>query len=774
MILRFFKKESIAKRFIFRILIFSSCITFLLTAIQLMFDYIRDVNLIEDKLFQIETSYQQAFAQSVWVLDHGLLKAQIEGILKIPDIQFLEIRKEGRPLIAMGKPKDKNIIVREFELFYTYQNSKIHLGTCILHADLEGVYNRLIEKAVIILLGQGTKTFLVSIFIFFLFYNLIGKHLKTITDFTQNLNLNKEQLLILKRPKCRATMNDELALVSKSINTMVFSLQVTYKDLLLTNKTLKREISERQHAEDHLQENHALLNAIIEGTSDAIFLKNLNGEYELANTACLKAFGRSKEEVIGKKDEELLPPESAKVVIEVDKRVVESNRTCMTEDRLETAYGDTYWLSNKNPFRDKNGNIKGLIGISRNITDIKKAEKSEQELKKRLQQAQKMEAIGTLAGGIAHDFNNILTVIFGYTDIAMGKVEKGSPVEKALKRVKTAGHRAKDLVSQILTFSRQDDANHTAILPVPVIKEGIKMLRSSIPATITINENIDPGCRTILADSTQLHQILINLCTNAYHAMEEKGGELTISLLNRETQTGDPSEKKSGQFVVLTISDTGPGIPREHQERIFEPYFTTKELGKGTGMGLAIVHGIVKSFGGDISLYSTPETGTRFEICFPASKDLLSQKQGPDQTIIAGTEHILFIDDEEAIVAMGENLLESLGYKVTAKQDSFDALQTFKENPDGYDLVISDQTMPGMTGMELSKKILQINPDTPIILNTGYSAQVSEKRVKEAGIFALMYKPATKKEYAAKIRNALDNRKNIPPVLPEGYSTGSL
>ncbi|MCG8618791.1 MAG: ATP-binding protein [Desulfobacterales bacterium] len=750
--------RSIARRFIFWILIFSSCVTLLLTSIQLMLDYNRDLNLIEQELVQIETSYQQAFSQSLWVMDNLLLETQISGVLKIPDIEYLETRKDGTLVTAMGREKKKRILTRQFELFYNYRNNKVHLGYCLIHADLSQVYNRLIEKAVIILLGQGAKTFLVSIYIFFLFYHLIGKHLKTISDFTRHLDLKKDAVLELERGSDPGKI-DELTLMTRSFNEMMASLRESYRDQYHVNQSLQSEVDERKAAEAKLQKNHDLVNAILEGTTDAIFLKNKRGEYQLANAACLNAFGKTRREVIGKTDDDLFPPESARAVKERDAEVMGSGQSLLFEERLETAYGDSYWMSNKAPFRDREGKIIGLIGIARNVTELKLAREGKQELERRLQQAQKMEAIGTLAGGIAHDFNNILAAIFGYTDLAAAKMPKDCPAGKSLERVKVAGHRAKDLVRQILTFSRQDDAELTAVLPAPIVKEGIKMIRSSIPTTIRIVENIDSGCREVLANPTQLYQIVLNLCTNAYHAMEASGGDLHISLLNRSSIDGRLDSDAGADerwYVSLVIQDSGPGIPEEFQARIFEPYFTTKAQGKGTGMGLAIVHGIVESYGGRIEFHSTPETGTRFEILLPVSDDVQATADEPVKELETGKEHILFVDDETAIADMGKELLEGLGYSVTASHDSAEALDSFTRNPCLYDLVITDQTMPGITGIELAQRIHSIRPGLPVILSTGYSSQVSDTGSLEGGISTVLPKPVTKKEYARSVRTVLD------------------
>ena len=393
------------------------------------------------------------------------------------------------------------------------------------------------------------------------------------------------------------------------------------------------------------------------------------------------------------------------------------------------------------------------------ITDRKNAEKERQTLETHLQHAQKMEAIGTLAGGIAHDFNNILGAILGYAEMAYEDSLSGSVKPSDLNQVVQASHRAKDLVKQILAFSRQAEAQKIPLRPAALVKETIKLLRSSIPTTIDIQQDIDSEADLILADPTQIHQIMMNLCTNAFHAMEETGGTLSISLKNKTLTQLDlvslPSVQP-GQFVQLFIGDTGSGIAPEIQNRIFDPYFTTKEQGKGTGMGLAIVHGIAKSYGGFVTCHSEIGAGTVFELCLPALLEQIVPESKKFEMNSVGTERILFIDDEEILAKMGQTMLERLGYTVTVEVNSLEALATFKNQPEAFDLVITDQTMPGMTGTDLARRILQIRPGMPIILCTGYSSQVTKEQTRSFGIKGFALKPLSRKDIAVLIRTVLD------------------
>ncbi len=395
------------------------------------------------------------------------------------------------------------------------------------------------------------------------------------------------------------------------------------------------------------------------------------------------------------------------------------------------------------------------------VTDItmrKRAEEEKIKLQAQLSQAQKMEAIGTLAGGIAHDFNNYLSVILGYADMAIEDAPSGSKFKNDLTKITAAANRAKELVKQILTFSRQTRIERIPLNIQSLIKEGLKLLRSSIPATISIVEEIEVVDRAILADPTQIHQILMNLCTNASHAMEASGGILNVSLKTTFIETEDQKKGlhiKTGEYVELSIIDTGPGIAPDIIDKIFDPYFTTKEIGKGTGMGLAIIHGIMKEYGGTITVESKEGHGAAFRAYFPVVEADVAAEIVQVADLVQGKERILFVDDEQLLAEMGKDMLERLGYHVTVRGSSAEALTTFQNTPNEFDVVITDQTMPDMTGADLARLMLQIRPDIPIILCTGYSNLIDEHSAKALGIREFALKPLTRNVLAELIRNVL-------------------
>lgn len=396
------------------------------------------------------------------------------------------------------------------------------------------------------------------------------------------------------------------------------------------------------------------------------------------------------------------------------------------------------------------------------LTNIKRAEEEKRILESQLLQVQKMEAIGTLAGGIAHDFNNILSALMGYAELALEDLPPDSEAYDNLVEVLKASERAKDLVRQILTFSRQDKVEKKPVQIGLLVKEALKFLRASLPTTIEIRQRLTSTTGKILADPTQIHQVLMNLCTNAAQAMEETGGILTVGLDEVVLPPDDPtfsSELDPGTYLRLTVSDTGKGMSPEILARIFEPFFTTKEPGKGTGMGLAVVHGIVRSHGGDIKVTSEPGKGTTFEVLFPKIETLASSEPLAPIEVPKGRGRILLVDDEESLVHLGQEMLKRLGYEVVTKTSSLEALETFRLEPQAFDLVITDQTMPYMTGLQLAERMLAIRPEMPIILCTGFAETITVEEARRRGLRDLVVKPWKKAELAQILHQVLSGQK---------------
>ena len=402
------------------------------------------------------------------------------------------------------------------------------------------------------------------------------------------------------------------------------------------------------------------------------------------------------------------------------------------------------------------------LQIATDISRIKDLEKESLRIQAQLQQAQKMEAIGTLAGGIAHDFNNILSAVIGYTEIALADVPGNSSQHQNLQEVLKAGNRARDLVKQILTFSRQTEQELKPVQINQIVRETLKLLRASLPTTVTIAQQIESDS-AVLADPTQIHQVIMNLCTNAAHALRDNGGQLKIDLSDVMLDGSFIEQHpylSPGGFIKLSIADDGHGMEKSILDRIFDPFFTTKERGEGTGMGLAVVLGIIKSHGGTITVDSEVGKGSVFDVFLPVIKREVDHEVRTKAPIPTGTERILFIDDEKALVDLGRQILERLGYTVTVRTSSVEALELFMEHPEKFDLVITDMTMPNMTGDDLAGKLLNVRTDIPIILCTGYSEKISREKAQSLGIKEFILKPIVMRELARIVRSVLDDEGN--------------
>jgi PAS domain S-box-containing protein len=539
------------------------------------------------------------------------------------------------------------------------------------------------------------------------------------------------------------------------------------KGIISGSVHLFRDINEQKKIEEALQESEERFRSIMEYSPSVIELYDQDGLQTYVNNAYEKLWGFPASHTVDKFN--VLQSEEVENtgLIEYVKRAYGGEVVTVPDYKFDSTgtteaqgKGRVRWLSTRiYPLKDKDGNVENIVISHEDVSEIKFAEEERIKLEKQLRHAVKMEAIGTLAGGIAHDFNNILGIILGYAEMAKEDAPQSGEISKQIDSVIKAGIRGKELVKHILAFSRKIEQE---IVPVELdilVKESLKLLRASIPTTIEIRQNINAQAPVIMADPTQIHQVLINLCTNAASAMEENGGILRIDLskvyLLPEEVVSTPSVKP-GTFVKLSVSDTGEGMDREIVERVFEPFFTTKQQEKGTGMGLAVVHGIVSSLGGIIRVESKPGQGTVFDVFFPASEGREVWRDEETPSIEKGNEHVLFVDDEQMMVEMGQAVLERLGYEVTAMTSADEALEVFKANTGTFDLVITDQTMPYKTGVQFSKELLAIKPDLPIILCTGFSKKISEKDIKAIGIRELALKPLEIKKMAEIIRRVLD------------------
>jgi PAS domain S-box-containing protein len=498
-----------------------------------------------------------------------------------------------------------------------------------------------------------------------------------------------------------------------------------------------------------LFESESMYKTLAESSYAGVFIVQ-DGTFQFVNPHIMEYSGFSEKELIGRSPIAFVHPD--------DREMTQANAIEMLRGKRSIPY--EYRVINRK------GNIRRLMETVRSITYKGKRATlgSSMDITERyqmeniLRQAQKMEAIGTLAGGIAHDFNNILSAIMGYTDMALTDRKADDPHRGYLEQVYKAGERARDLVKQILAFSRREEKEKKPVLVAPILKEGVKLLRSTLPATINIKQEIKDTSIMVLADPTQVHQVLMNLCTNAAHAMREKGGTLWIQLVREgigSAGTSRPLNLTAGSYAKLTVSDSGHGIDASIVDRIFDPFFTTKLPGEGTGLGLSVVYGIVKDHGGEIDLSSELGKGTTVTVYFPLIQAEKPIEGRTPEDIPGGSERILFIDDEAALAELASVMLTSMGYQVTSRTSSVEALEAFRANPYGFDMVITDMTMPNIRGDHLAKELLKIRPDIPIIICTGFSEMISEDKAKNIGIREFIMKPINKKELAVAIRDAL-------------------
>ncbi len=509
------------------------------------------------------------------------------------------------------------------------------------------------------------------------------------------------------------------------------------------------DITERKQAEEALQESEAKYRSMMESMKDPAYICSSDLVIEYMNPRMVSRVGR-----------DATGDYCYKAIYNSDEKC----SWCVFDNILQGEHIDyeladprdnRYYSVTNSPIYHSDGTISKLT-IFRDITDNKSIEAQ-------LHQARKMESIGTMAGGIAHDFNNILYMITGNAELAMEDIPAWNPAHENLKEIKSAGLRAAGIVKQILTFSRQTAQELKPIGAVMVIKDALKFMRSTIPATIEIQQNFPDKEVTILGDPTQINQVMMNLCINASQAMEETGGVLDIlveTITLNEKANDSYSDLTTGNWLKITVNDTGPGIRSDIIDRIFDPYFTTKDVGKGSGMGLAVAHGIVKNHHGTISVESELGKGTTFTIFFPVATERPAKDVKASDVIPRGAgERVLFVDDEASITNMTGKMLERLGYKVQTATSPVDALELFRAKPDAFDLVLTDMTMPKMTGVRLSEKLKEIRPDIPVVICTGHSALIDEEKAKSLGIDGYVMKPIVIRDIAIAIRKVLDEAK---------------
>jgi two-component system, cell cycle sensor histidine kinase and response regulator CckA len=559
----------------------------------------------------------------------------------------------------------------------------------------------------------------------------------------------------------RELMEEELQKYRFQLEEMVNERTI---EVLLANKQLKQEVLERKKAELAILESEKKMRNIIEKSRDGIILVDENGSIIQWNSGQETIYGTKRAMVVGKKIWDVQFQHEPK-----------TQRDEENHKKIENIWVDFY-KTGVNPFKNDlhvsmierpDGNLRDIQqmyftietdnGVMMACTTRDITEKLLME--KQLTQSQKMEAMGTLAGGIAHDFNNLLGGIIGYTDLAIRKADKDSPLQKYLGQVLTASRRATDLVKQILTFSRSEDKEKKEPVQLSlIVKEALKLLRSTLPVNIEVISRIEAKDCFILANPTQFHQVIMNLCTNAIHAMKDNGGIMEVKLIEETIE--DPVYKgiKPGPHLRLTVSDTGCGVKQEFLDKIFDPFFTTKKPGEGTGMGLAVVHGIVEGHSGHITVFSKEGQGTAFSILVPIIVDVIHKQETEEKDIPRGDERILLVEDDAYLAEAEKKMLEELGYKVTALTSSVEAFEIFQKLSDRFDIIITDYAIPKMTGVQLIRKVRSINSDIPVIICTGFSKEVQQQKIGSLGIGEIIMKPIELGYIANAIRRLLEKK----------------
>ena len=527
---------------------------------------------------------------------------------------------------------------------------------------------------------------------------------------------------------------------------------IEWTDGRLVKLQIATDITERKRIEEELRISEEHYREYFEENISGSYISTCEGQLIACNEEYRKIFGfDSIKHALDTPITNFFKDSNDRInflnIIKKEKRVTGFEPKLMRPDGTPI-----HLIENASGVFDEDGNLKHIRGFLLDVTEQKK-------LEAQLQQAQKMEAIGTLAGGIAHDFNNLLFPVLGHAEILLEDIPEDSPIHDGLKEIHKGAIKARDLVKQILTFSRQDEVVFTTMKLEPIVKESIKFIRSTIPTSIEIIEDINNNCGSVKADATQIHQIVMNLTANAYHALEDTGGKLTVSLKEIESNEINvkTADMRSGRYACLTVSDTGIGMKKTITEKIFDPFFTTKEKGKGTGMGLSVVHGIVAHMKGVIQVDSRFGKGTQFNVYLPIERRVSEKKRKQfEDSIQKGSETIMIVDDQEDVVIMEEKILKRLGYQVVPYTSSIEALDAFCKTPEKFDMVITDMAMPSMSGDRLAVELIKIRPDIPILLCTGFSETMSEEKVASLGIKGFVMKPITINTFAQKVRHVLD------------------
>ncbi|HEV8680698.1 MAG TPA: ATP-binding protein, partial [Stellaceae bacterium] len=748
-------RRGVGLRLLVGVLLFSSAVTLVLTLLQLYLDYRHDVGAIERRLNEIEQGYLGAIGENLWRLDQPQLRLELEGILRLPDMRAAEVREiaDANPLVvAVGERGTRWVMAREVPIIHVAQGSPRQIGTLYVEATLADVYRQLVDKALVILASQGAKTFLVSLFIIYFFHRLVTRHLVAFAEFVRSYDFHQPAapLRLQRRPPATA---DELDQVVASFNGLCASLQRAYDDLRKVNADLELDIAARRQVEEALRKSEQRFRDYAEIASDWFWETGPDHRFSYLSERVAN-FGFDPVGLIGRRRWEL--------AMDLEEEPEKWRRHFALLERHEPFRGFVYKITRADgspgfaetsgkPIFDAAENFTGYRGGARDMT-------AQHETEAQLQQAQKMAAVGQLTGGVAHDFNNLLTVVIGSLDLALDHVqgETRAIVETAVR----ASQKAANLVHRLLAFSRRQTLRPET-LDLNRLTTGMEdLLRRTVGAHFDIAMKLEPGLWPASADRGQVESALLNLTINARDAMPE-GGRLLIETANKrldEVYVAHNNDVAVGDYVVLAVTDTGTGMPPDVLERALEPFFTTKEIGKGSGLGLSVIYGFAKQSRGHLKIYSEVGHGTTVRLYLPraAAAGVEAVARPSPAAHARGDEVILVVEDHADVRSYVVAQLRDLGYRVIEAEDGPQALKILGSDAP-VDLLMTDMVMPGgMTGRQLAEAAKRQRPRVKLLFTSGHSEDAVVEDSELDSRVQFLAKPYTRQDLALKVRAVLE------------------
>lgn len=738
--------QSLRRRFFFSLTIVVSAFLVIFTALFISFDAhnnTKKLNTHADLLLRLS---QETLASALWQYNSEYVSGYIKSLFHDECVVFAEIIQNGNIVVSKTRDQYQHINFKSHTIIPGYLIKRgpvnykgVPLGEIIIVISLSQIRENMFVATIISIISL----IFITVGIFLITYILSKKYLfKPLDKLKKSAQLISDGFFLTP---IEVESQDEIGQLAQTFKVMIENI----KSVTATKDELNHEISERLKFEDALQKSQQTLLSVLDGIESTIYVATMDTDEILFMNKYMKDFYGK--DLTGEKCFEVL--KHGKICSSCTNKNVLLDDGHPYEVKASSAFNETlnrWFLYHDSVIKWVDGNSVHLQ-IATDITTLKMMENE-------LRQAHKMESLGRLAGGIAHDFNNILAAIQGFSELALEALPPEHKAADDIQEVIISSKRAAKLVAQILSFSRKEA---TKLIPIDIekiTKEAMPLLRATLPTTIKIEEHYSLDDKIIMGDPTMIHQVILNLCTNSSHAMEKEGGVIQIGLdaIIIDDHSSDHPELTAGKYICLTILDSGTGIKPSDLERIFEPYFTTKPVGKGSGMGLAVVHGVVQSHNGIINVESNPEKGTCFSVYFPSyTEDILPATQEHEE-LPTGTERILVVDDEAGVVTLTKRRLEALGYQVTGIVSSTTALKVFEAHPNDFDLIISDQTMPDLRGDQLAERLREIRPDIPIIITSGFSLELTHYMATKLEINSFIVKPVSRNILAATVRQVLD------------------